>query len=119
MTLIVHAYARGPDGELQDLAEAPRPPRNDLAGVERWRTAVYGSDAARDLGLRLLPTLATDDLHAEGEDLRVLEDEVRRMLAATSRWPDIGAEQLEFRLHNILEAIRLARGDPSGGVYLG
>lgn len=119
MSLVTHAYMRGPDGPRTDLPEAPRPPRNDLAGPERWRVKVYGAPVARALGLRLLPTLASQDIHAEGPDLDVLEREVRVLLANTARWPHIDLDGLRSRLLNILEAIRLARSVPGGGVYLG
>ncbi|PCC74890.1 hypothetical protein SAMN02745121_05931 [Nannocystis exedens] len=117
MTLITHAYVRTADGELRTLAAEP--PRNDLAGPERWRVKVYGSDTARALGLTLLPTLATHDIHAEKEDLDVLEREVQVLLGNTVRWPEIGLDELRFRLLNILEAIRVARAVENGGVYLG
>ncbi|WAS97965.1 hypothetical protein [Nannocystis punicea] len=117
MTLITHAYVREADGGMRTLDAEP--PRNDLAGPERWRVTVYGSDAARALGLTLLPTLATEDVYAEGEELDVLEREIQVMLANTARWPAIGLEQLRFRFFNILEAIRLARAEAHGGVYVG
>lgn len=40
------------------------------------------------------------------------------MLADLSRWPDIVPEGLRFRLGDILEAIRLARAVPAGGVCI-
>lgn len=116
MTLITHAYVRTADGELRRLVAAP--PRNDLAGPESWRAKVYGSAAARALGLTLLPTLATHDIHAEDGDIDVLEREVEVLLGNTARWPEIGLDPLRIRLLNILEAVRLARAE-GGGVYLG
>ncbi|MCY1063602.1 hypothetical protein OV090_02450 [Nannocystis sp. RBIL2] len=116
MTLITHAYVRTADGEMRTLDAAP--PRNDLAGPESWRVKVYGSAAAWALGLTLLPSLATYDIHAEDEDLEVLEREVQVLLGNAARWPEIGLDQLRFRLLNILEAVRLARAE-GGGVYLG
>ncbi|HEY0138236.1 MAG TPA: hypothetical protein VGB85_29330 [Nannocystis sp.] len=40
------------------------------------------------------------------------------MLADLSRWPEIDPEALRFRLGNMLEAIRLARAVPAGGVRI-
>ncbi|WP_230423502.1 hypothetical protein [Streptomyces radicis] len=37
---------------------------SDLAGFERWRTTVWGSDAVRSLGARFLPVLAEADLRS-------------------------------------------------------
>lgn len=117
MSLVTHAYVRAPDGATQELPAEP--PRNDLAGPERWRVTVYGSEVARALGLTLLPTLTAQDIFAEGPQLDLLEREVQLLLANTGRWPAISLDELRFRLLNILEAVRLARAAPDGGVYLG
>ena len=51
-----------------------------LAGAEKWRTEMYGSPAARSLGLTLLPSLAEKDIYAEGEDLDVLGREIETLI---------------------------------------
>ncbi|MFY0532165.1 hypothetical protein [Nannocystis pusilla] len=107
----------GPVGSMRELAAEP--PRNHLAGPERWRSKVYGSDTARALGLTLLPTLISQDIYAEGDELDVLEREVEVLLGNTGRWPALGLDELRFHLLNIIEAIRLARTDAHGGVYIG
>ena len=119
MSLKTYAYRRGPEGEPLALAEPPREPRNDLAGPESWRVTVYGAPVSRGLGLRLLPTLAAGDIHAEAAEIEALEREVHVLLANTARWPEINLDSLRFRLLNILESCRLARTVPGGGVYLG
>ena len=119
MTLLTHAYVWSPDGARADLTEEPCPPRTDLAGPESWRQKVYGAPVTRALGLQLLPTLKSQDIHAEGADLDLLEREVRVLLANTARWPQVALDSLRARLLNILEAVRLARTVPRGGVYVG
>lgn len=121
MSLIVQPYRRDATGVLVDLDISPTPPHNDLAGFERWRTAVWGSGAARALGLVMLPRLACEDLYVEGPELGDLQAEVELIIdhAHAIVGPERNAiEQLVFRAHNILEAIRLARA-VEGGVYIG
>lgn len=119
MSLKIQAYARTEDGQQRALDERPREPRNTLAGPESWRHTIYGARVSRALGLKLLPTLTTGDIHAENGELELLEREVHVLLANTARWPQINLDSLRARLLNILEAIRLARTVPRGGVYLG
>lgn len=118
MTLVVHAYRRGPTGEMILLDEPPAPPHNDLGGFEAWRTHVWGSPVAQDLGLTLLPTLAETDVFAEGPDLDRLDRELDLVLAHLSAFA-ADPDSLRFRLENIREAIRLARRVDAGGVYIG
>jgi hypothetical protein len=148
MSLLVHAYKRDPaTGKILELEAKPTPPRNDLAGFEIWRQTVYGSPAARKLGLKVLASLgANDDVYAEGADLDQLKSETEALLANVSTIASGGRDQLgnpivstfalqgdvhvpredyesaiRFRVENILEAIRLAKEvtDGSGGVYIG
>jgi hypothetical protein len=129
VSLIVHAY-------VAELTLAARSPHNDLAGFESWRHEVYGSPLAVELGLTLLPTLREQDIHAEGDELDLLEREAlllhehaERLAAAIGMHiaspagirvasPAEVAESIRYRLGNVLEAVALAR-EASGGVYIG
>lgn len=125
MSLIVYAYKRDPHtGKERALDEHPTPPQNDLAGFESWRSKVWAADLLKDLGLQLLPSLAVQDVFAEGNDLDQLLGEVDIVthdLAALAASTDVDEDGLRFRLKNVREAIRLARQVPNGegGVYIG
>jgi hypothetical protein len=105
MTLSVYASNVSPDGTTLDLV--PTPPHNDLAGFESTRLSFYASEHARSLGLSLLPTLAHANIHASGDELELLERDVRLLLDSLD--PGADREYWSFRLNNILEAIRLAK----------
>src|SRR5579859_3458322 len=59
MSLSVDVFLVGDDGK-DDLQEVPAG-SSDLAGFERWRTVVWGSEATRALGAKFFPVLAEDD----------------------------------------------------------
>ena len=121
MTLMVRPYMRDPvTGEEVSLGGRMAPPRNELGGFECWRTEVYGSAVAKALGLRLLPSLTSTDIYAEGEDLDRLRQEAEMLRAHAHQIHD-DPSSIYFRLDNLLEAIGVAMksGDPSAGVYLG
>ncbi|GAB2590295.1 hypothetical protein [Kribbella endophytica] len=67
MSLLVHTFLRGGDGnhELLDDAEDG----SDLAGFENWRRTVWGGDGARALGARFFPQLDGGDLTVEPADV--------------------------------------------------
>ena len=80
MTLIVAPFVRDPEtGRAATLDRAA--PGAELAGVEACRRTLWGSRAARRLGLVLLPALADDDLYVEAAELDALEREARLILA--------------------------------------
>jgi hypothetical protein len=128
-------------------------PRMTAAGFESWRTAVWASSAVISLAEAvrrprpsrlILPSLATQDILVEGEELDQLEREVDALLARalevvkkirltapmlggildgsgtprTPSEPEI-LEHFRDRLLNIKEAIQLARTVPRGGVKIG
>lgn len=72
MSLSVDVYVLRAEGGIEVL-DVP-PGCSDVAGWERWRTEVWGSEAVRSLGARFLPRLAT-------EDLTVAPDEMSDFLA--------------------------------------
>jgi hypothetical protein len=123
VTLIVEAYRRDPEtGAMIDLDHEPG---DHLAGFENWRQIVWGAPVMKDLGLTLLPSLATSsEFHAEGANLDRLDTELGlvaaelpRITAATGVNPDTFAR----RLANMRTAVARAREveDASGGVYIG
>jgi hypothetical protein len=121
MSLLVYAYTRGQDGQVQEVDELPDPPSSDLAGFEVTRMDLWGSDAVRALGLELLPTLREGDVYAEGDDLRRLAEEVatlRKSIAGVSAATEYSEVFIAARLDNIDAAIRIARR-VGGGVYIG
>jgi hypothetical protein len=60
VSLNVHVFVPG-TGDRMEVLDTP-PGCDDSAGFESWRTTVWGSNAVRELGCRLLPVLATGDL---------------------------------------------------------
>jgi hypothetical protein len=84
----------------------------ETAGFEDWRSKVYGSPPFRELGLRLFPQLATDDLHVPPTGLDAFADECRKVLAASD---SLGAQlrldpvDLRYRMIRFLAIVELAR----------
>jgi hypothetical protein len=118
MTLLVHPYTRKADGTFESV-ETEYVDR--MAGFESCRTDLWGHEAARSLGLVLLPSLADDDVYAEGVDLDLLEREVQTLLANQDRLAQTtgyAADYIESRCGNFLRAIAQARA-LCGGVYIG
>ena len=116
MTLTVNAYKR--EGEKTSFVEVDY--SETLAGIEICRTALWGHEAARSLGLTLLPSLAETDIWVEGDDLDRLEWEVQTILANLGRLEKetgCGADYIQVRSGNILRAIARARG-VGGGVVI-
>jgi hypothetical protein len=123
LSLVVHPYSRDPrTDEVKEVDSVPMPPHNDLAGAESWRKSFYGSPQLLRLGLRLLPELAMSDLYVDNQELDELISEVkliRTELQTLSADLGLRADSVQFRLDNILEAVRLARLVNGGGVYIG
>lgn len=110
MTLSVHAYTRKEDGGMEFIE--PAESFQDMAGFESFRTEFYGSKAARVLGLTLLPALANADLYLSPEELPTLEAETQLILQNVDQFTEEAgkdSERLSFYLHNILNAISLAK----------
>ena len=118
MSLLVNVYTRAPDGKM--VVVDPAEPADELAGFESYRRQLYGSEAARALGLRLLPTLDGDNLYAEGADLDRLRAEAETALANIERFKaetQATAEGLRPRFENIIAATRRA-AELGGGVVI-
>lgn len=120
---MVHVFLVDSDGTMQVL-DTPDGCQ-DLAGFERWRTTVWGSEAVRGLGARFFPVLASGDL-VVGPDqvpsflkecalLRVSLD----VIAQADPDKDVAAykDQISVRLANIQIAAGRALG-LGGGVMV-
>ena len=89
----------------------PESHSEELAGFESWRKTVYGSRAAQSLDLKLLSSLATEDVYARGVDLQRLQVEIETALANLSIFAEeSGADvnSIRFRFENIIKAVRKA-----------
>jgi hypothetical protein len=78
----------------------------------------------RQLGLTLIPTLATQDIYAFGEDLGRLRTEAKLLLGNLERLSQrtpYGERSIRFWLENILAWVDLAESyhDNDIGVYIG
>lgn len=124
MSLLVHTFIRNADGGW-DILEGP-PGGRDLAGGERWRSAVWGSESALALGARFLPRLASGDLYVEAADVADFIEECVRIrndsgtFVAGLREPaDSGLlDNVESRLDNFIAAGRRALETAGGGVLI-
>ena len=118
MSLLVNVYTRTSDGKMAIVDPAEH--ADELAGFESYRQKVYGSDAARALGLRLLPQLDGDNLYAEGADVDRLRAEAEIALANIEQFEaeaDAPAASLRPRFENIIAAARRAV-ELGGGVVI-
>lgn len=113
MTLLVTAYriTRDAEGEKTELI----PCESDLAGFEETRTTFYGHARARALGLVMLPSLATSNISAMGDELEDLRAEVGLLMA------DLSLDEVPYwqlRLTNILHAIDAASAFGPDGLVI-
>lgn len=121
MSLLVDVFAVGTDGELRilDVPEGA----SDLAGFERWRTTVWGSDVVGSLGVRFFPQLAGNDLKVEPSEVPAflqecallrehLEDIVTRTVHP--RTLEEHRHVLSRRLANIEDAANRAQSTEDG-----
>ncbi|MEW2630158.1 hypothetical protein AB0903_00460 [Streptomyces sp. NPDC048389] len=124
MSLSVNVFVMGADGERQvlDVPEGC----SDLAGFERWRTSVWGSEAVRSLGTRFFPVLADADLQVEADQVpafrrecAVLRQNIEAVVAGTDpvRTLEEHKRQISERLANIEDAARRAQA-AGGGVLI-
>jgi hypothetical protein len=118
MTLVVSVYVRDSSGSM-DIIE-PDSPSEELAGFESYRQKLYGSQVAVSLGLKLLPSLATKDVYAEGPALEQLRDEAELAIANIGLFEaesGASAESLRPRFENIICAVHRA-SRVGGGVVI-
>ncbi|MEM1120920.1 MAG: hypothetical protein AAGJ18_10765 [Bacteroidota bacterium] len=123
MSLLVYPYLRNPDDDsIMELNEVVGDSYSDLFGPESWRYQVWGAKILVEMGCEILPALRQGDIYAEGAKLLQLEQELTDVLhrledLAPSLKVDV--RSLQYRIQNALEAIRIAKDYPNGGVYLG
>jgi hypothetical protein len=112
MSLVVSAFWRDPaTGKTQEFTD--RDHGHNLAGVERARRELWGSEAVKRREARFLPQLAESDLWVGPDELEAFVAEVRALLADVD---GIRAELgrgsdclLPHYLHNFLRAAEYAR----------
>lgn len=122
MSLTVSPYIRNKDLEIVYSDVLVKPPFNDLFGIESWRIRVWGAKTVEELGCTILPSLKRADIFAEGKELEELETElfqIKKELKYISDKLKIDEKSIEFRIRNALEAIRIAKKHPTGGVNIG
>jgi hypothetical protein len=120
MSLVVSAYWRDPTtGEIVEFTDWEQ--GHHMAGVERARWELWGSEAVRRRGAKFLPQLADSDLWVAPEELDGFVAEVRGLLADVDglrtelgRGPDCS---LPHYLTNFLRAAEYARAR-GGGVNI-
>lgn len=109
MSLLVNIRIYDENGEY---AEIELGQGKDLAGGERLRFVLYGSELAENLGLKLLPQLKNHDLYVEPDNLNELENEIITILNNVEKFAknaDSPQEYVETRVQNILNAIQTAK----------
>ncbi|MEV0493243.1 hypothetical protein [Streptomyces atratus] len=121
MSLLVDVFVVGEDGQV-DVLDVPEG-SSDLAGFERWRTSVWGSDAVRSLGASFFPALATGDLKVFPDQVTDFLTEcalIRSNLEVVAPRTDPSkthtecVRQISERLRNIEDAAERARGLAAG-----
>jgi hypothetical protein len=80
MSLVVSAYWRDPaTGETEEFTDWEQ--GHHMAGVERARWELWGSEAIRKRGAKFLPQLADSNLWVTPEELDAFVAEVQWLLA--------------------------------------
>jgi len=117
MTLVVSAFWRDPtSGDTQEFTDWDA--GHHMAGVERARWELWGSESVRRRGAKFLPQLAESDLWVPPEDLEAFVAEVQALFtevdalrAELGRGPDCS---LPHYLNNFLRAAAYARARGGG-----
>src|SRR5262245_331034 len=121
MSLIVYTFHRDPITHAFVDDPYPEEPGRDLAGVEAWRTQVWGSSAAIRRGARFLPKLADSDLYIEHDQLDAFAAECHLLLQDSVGFAaELNSDEwaIRQRLENFLWAIDRAQ-QTQGCVYIG
>jgi len=126
---MVNTYLR--DKKSGEILMSHFPEENGayMAGLENYRTDVWGTDAARKRGAKFLPMLAEYDLYIDNEELNAFETECWNLLADLPAFTteicgvfnaDRGVPLFQNYLENFIKAIDHARSlGEGGGVYIG
>ncbi|MFD8321393.1 hypothetical protein [Kitasatospora purpeofusca] len=124
MSLLVKTFVVDEDGKM-NLLDVPEG-SSDLAGFERWRTSVWGSEAVRSLGATFFPVLADSDLTVMPDQVADFLDEcalIRSNLGLVAPSADPAKSHAEYvrqiseRLRHVEDAATRARG-VGGGVII-
>ena len=116
MSLSVDVWLPAEGGQLEILTPAFE--GADLAGFERWRMTVWGSEAVRALGARFFPVLADGDLTVQPDQMDAFLAEcalIRASVELIAPRSDPGesipqyVEQISARLANIEAAAERAQ----------
>ncbi|MFF8599847.1 hypothetical protein ACF065_11330 [Streptomyces sp. NPDC015232] len=124
MSLCVRVFLVTANGEMQVLDNPEG--CDDSGGFEDWRSRVWGSEAVRSLGARLLPVLIDADLYVLPQGVEaflreclMLRENLERVVAGTEPVRTVAEHRsaIERRLANLEAAARraLAQG---GGVLV-
>ncbi len=129
MSLMVNAYLRDKNSGQILKSFFPEEAGAYMAGLENYRTDVWGTDAARKRGAKFLPTLAENDLYIDNEELDAFEAECYELLNDLTAFTieicgafnaDRGIPFFMNYLENFLKAVDYARSlGEGGGVYIG
>ncbi|MEM6316407.1 MAG: hypothetical protein AAF960_01990 [Bacteroidota bacterium] len=123
MSLLVYPYLRNfNDDSIMELDTIVGDNYSGLFGLENWRRRVWAAKSLVEMGCEILPSLRKGDVYAEGAELLQLERELKNVLRRLDDLVPllkVDANSLYYRIQNALEAIRIARDYPNGGVYIG
>ncbi|MFJ9777219.1 hypothetical protein ACIRVF_39310 [Kitasatospora sp. NPDC101157] len=118
MSLSVDVFVTREDGAVLYL-DVP-PGCSDLAGHESTRVGLWGSEAARSLGARFLPQLATSDLRVTPDQIQDFLDECATLGSNISLLASSTGQAEDYiaaRLDNIISAANRA-AQVGGGVVI-
>ena len=110
MSLSVDVYTTDDNGEM--VLHDPKDYSETLAGFESYRTEVYGSELAMRLRFKVLPTLASTDIYAKGQEVNKLKTEAEIMMREASAFAEYvkeDADGIKQRADNIRKACIRAR----------
>jgi hypothetical protein len=98
------------------------PPEGDseLAGFERTRTRLWGSEAARRFGATFLPRLAVSDLWVQPGEVELFTQECALLMSNLAVLSDASGYDEDYvgaRLRNIIRAAERAR-QVGGGIVV-
>lgn len=109
MSLLVNIRIYYENGEYSEIHLTNG---KDLAGGERFRSILYGSEVAENLGLTILPQLKYQDLYIESEKLEDVEKELKIILENIEEFMkvvDSKQDYVQARVQNVLDAVQIAK----------
>ena len=123
MSLMVYILPKNNTLDISNIEKEIQPQYNFLFGVENWRKSFWGSDKIKDIGCKLLHTLKDTDIYAFDDDIEVMKNDLNLVLkniTELANGSDAYREQVEFRVKDALEAVRVAQmHSDKVGVYIG